>query len=228
MEISEPIWVTNSRVTISNLQIRVSDKANCPAIIVGTTNNRISNVTIFNIEIDGNRTNQSGELWKHNLRNNGIFVQNADNVTISNVVIRSCRSGGFVCERVNNLRVIHLISNDNHFDGLATYETINSVFENIALSKNQAAGISIDNSCKNNLFSDCIITLNDSILFMRNSDGNVFNQFLLNKNKHGIFISQVDDDPTTGCSNNTFSGIPQRFFRINNPSCTNNAILSLD
>ena len=226
--ISSPIWVTNSGVTISNLQIKVADNANCPAIIIGTPNKRISNVTLINVCIDGNRLHQTREIWQQGLRNNGIFVQNADNVAVLNAKIHGCRSGGIVSERVSNLKVDHLVSEDNQFDGIAIYETTNSSFSFMLLNKNLAAGISMDNWCEHNFFQRSFVTENDSGIFMRNSRGNSFCSFYFNKNKHGIFIAQVDDKKETACVNNVFRGIPKSLFTINDSSCTNNLIFPLD
>jgi hypothetical protein len=224
LEISSPIWITNSGITISNLQVKVADNANCPAIIIGTPNTEISNVTLINVCIDGNRTNQTREIWKQGLRNNGIFVQNADNVAVVNATIRGCRSGGIVCEKVTNFKVSHLISENNEFDGIAIYETTNSFFSYMSLNKNLAAGISMDNWCKNNVFRDCSIAENDLGIFMRNSRGNFFHDFYFNKNRHGVFIAQVDSKRETACVDNVFFGIPKELFRINDSSCTNNLI----
>jgi hypothetical protein len=124
-----------------------------------------------------------------------------------------------------------LTSYDNEFDGLAAYETENSILSGLHLYDNRAAGLSFDIRFNNNLLSDIVITGSRKVgVFMRDSRDNVFNGLQIrNSGEHGIFLAQVDFDMATPASGNTFnavtiSGSAEFAVRVNDASCVNNLV----
>jgi len=236
IEVAYPIIITNSNTKIiggNHTILRLKNNANCPVIIIGgLRGNQITNVIISNITIDGNRTNQSTEYWIYTIRgvinNNGILVQNAKNVNISNIIIKSCKSGGLVTTLgVNGIIVDNIVSYDNEYDGIACYETSNGIFSNLKLYNNKAAGISLDNNFNSNTFNNCFISNNVTGIFMRTSSYNQFNNIVITNGKYGVFIAQVDKNTNTACINNIFDTISIKTahdFIINDVSCTNNTV----
>jgi hypothetical protein len=216
--------------------LRLNDGANAPVLVLGQTaavplvTNR--NIHVSNLLIDGNRANQSSETWGvvPAIRNNGIALRTVSDVVVQQVIVKSARSGGLVselgCRRVT---VRDFISYDNHFDGLAGYQTENSVFTDLYLHDNGAAGFSFDIQFNNNLLNDVVIVASGTVgVFMRDSRDNVFHGFQIrDSGQHGIFLAQVDLDTTKPASGNTFnavaiSGSAQAGIRVNDDSCTNN------
>lgn len=230
--LNSPILITNSNIKLTNLNLILNGKSDCPLIIIGNEYGEpITNILINNITIDGNRLNQSKELYKKTNRgiinNDGIFIQNCKNVRLSNINIKNCKSGGIVTTLgVDNLQINNLTSENNEYDGAAFYETTNSFFYNISLKGNLAAGISLDNNFNFNVFSNCFIYSNDTAIFIRNSSNNKFLNINLNNNKFGIFMAQVNQFTNTGCINNKFQIFSDKIdcFKVNNKSCTGNEI----
>ena len=98
--VTKPMYI-GSNIHIHDTTFILADHANCPVIIIGAPfNEQVTNVVINNVVIDGDMQNQDRELYHNSdfgpINNDGILVQNASGVTISNVVIHSCRSGGLV------------------------------------------------------------------------------------------------------------------------------------
>lgn len=228
--VSSPVLITNNNFNLENKIYILKDGADCPVLIIGNEENTsITNIKLSNIEIYGNRANQTKELYKITSRglinNNGIFIQNATDIKLENIKIKDCKSGGLVTTLgVKNLYINNLTSENNEWDGIALYETKNSLFSNIYLKNNNAAGISLDNNFNNNVFSNIYIFNNGSAIFMRNSNSNLFNNVFLSKNKSGIFIAQQDSNINTACSYNKFyiKSDAADYIKINDKSCLNN------
>ncbi len=232
VEISSPIIITNSNVTISDSIITLKDKSDCPVLIIGSESGlSISNIVISNLEINGNRIGQTKELWKKSkygvINNDGILIQNAHNIILTNIVIRNCKSGGLVTTLgVKNLIVYNLTSINNEYDGIALYKTTDSYFNNLILRNNLAAAISLDNSFNFNTFSNCLIIKNNTSIFMRDCTGNKFLKLFLSGNRHDIFIAQVNNDTNTGSYFNSFDlKMSTASITVNNKSCLSNTIV---
>lgn len=224
--------------------LRLADEANAPVLIIGQTLNvptvTRSNITVSDLVIDGNRANQTfeclhGECSASNpLRNNAITLRRVSDVTIERVAVFGARSGGLVSELLcRRLTITNFTSSDNHFDGLAGYETEDSVFTKLYLHHNLAAGFSFDIAFNKNLISDTVIADNEKVgIFMRDARDNIFHGLQIrNSGEHGVFLAQVDTDITKPAAGNTFvalmvSDSHGAGVRVNDLSCVNNSIVS--
>jgi hypothetical protein len=224
--------------------LRLADGANAPVLIIGQTLNvptvTRSNITVSDLVIDGNRANQTfeclhGECSASNpLRNNAITLRRVSDVTIERVAVFGARSGGLVSELLcRRLTITNFASSDNHFDGLAGYETEDSVFTKLYLHHNLAAGFSFDIAFNKNLISDTVIADNGKVgIFMRDARDNVFHGLQIrNSGEHGVFLAQVDTDATKPAAGNIFTALMVSAsngagVRVNDLSCVNNSIVN--
>ena len=218
--VNEPILVTSNQ-TIDGNSYRLADHANCPVIIVGDPFSlAVTNVVISNVTIDGNRINQDRELYKATafgpVNNNGIIIQNARNVLLTNVTIRNCRSGGLVTTCfVSQLRVEDLEVSNNHYDGLACYHTTDSTFTNITSHHNLAAGLSFDLGFNRNQLNNVLLYNNNIGIFMRDSSFNRFSTVWIKKTAtYELFLSPINDATNTDSSYNHFDGLLLESVRI--------------
>jgi len=252
-EVSQPIILSRDNQTLRGAGaatiLHLADNANCPVIILGEPLNdpsqTIRHLKVAGFFIDGNRAHQQRELWQlqgegSEIRNNGITAQNVSDSTVENVTCARCRSGGLVTTRnVRRLTVRNLTAFDNEFDGLACYQTMDSLFTGLYLHDNPGAGISLDLDFNNNVISNAILTANDLGVFMRASRGNQFCNISIRSSRHyGVFMAHAETQtprgwepvPRTECAQNTFTNLAARdcggpAFRINNDTCTNNVII---
>lgn len=224
--------------------LRLADAVNSPVLVLGqpaaqpTVTRR--NIHVSDLVIDGNRSRQSFECLRgvcsqtNPLRNNGITPRRVSDVLIERVTVFGARSGGLVVELGSKrVTVRNFTAFDNQFDGLAAYETENSVFSNIHLYDNLAAGFSFDISFNHNLISDVVINGSGTVgIFMRDSRENVFQGLQIRDSRqHGLFLAQVDNDATKPASGNTFTGIVVSGsggagMRVNDSSCINNVVVA--
>ncbi len=200
--------------------LRLADNTNAPVIIMGLAENVPSRAThhvrVSDLMIDGNRANQTAECMggpcsdAFPLRNNGISIRRCIDCAVQSVTVFGAMSGGLVTELgCRRLTIRDYTSYDNEFDGLAGYETEDSTFSGIHLYGNKAAGISTDIKFNNNKFYDVTITDNKTVgIFMRDSLDNSFtNLHIRDSVQHGIFLAQVNTDPATAATGNTFTGV---------------------
>ncbi len=240
------------RGTGADTVLWLADDANCPMIIMGEPVNHpkqiLKNLCVRDLAIDGNRSHQQRELWKlhgegSDIRNNGITVQSVVDCTVEDVICMRCRSGGLVTTRgVRRLVVRDLESFNNQFDGLACYETEDSLFTDLTLHDNPGAGISLDLEFNHNVFSNAVLTADDLGIFMRSSHGNMFhNVSIRDCHHHGVFMAHemaatargLDQVPKSECTHNNFTNLiaancGAAAFRVNDNSCTNNTIVQAD
>lgn len=223
--------------------LRLDDGINAPVLVMGRTENvpqqATKHIKVSNLMIDGNRENQTQECMggecsdQFPLRNNGISIRRCVDCTVDSVVVHSAISGGLVTELgCRRLTIRDYTSYNNEFDGLAGYETEDSTFSGINLYGNKAAGISTDIKFNNNKFYDVTITDNKSVgIFMRDSLDNSFtNLHIRNNEQHGIFLAQVNSDPETAATGNTFTSVViansgGAGIQANDKSCVNNMIV---
>ncbi len=210
--------------------LRLADQSPAPVLVIGDDNiiqdrqgnwvtaTRVSDIEISDLTIDGNLLNQD----VHNecgsgtcdgnvaaIRNNGITIRGASNVTIANVTTHSAISGGLVTEKYcENLHVINFTSYGNHFDGFAGYQTQNSLFENVNLSRNHGAGISIDIDFDNNTFSGGLLASNGDVgIFARDIHNIIFENITIsNSGNHGAFLAD-SGQPNTCATGNEFRSV---------------------
>jgi hypothetical protein len=230
--------------------LRLADNANCPVVVVGTLESYprriVYNVRVCDLTIDGNRTNQQVECWitpteeGSEIRNNGLTVRGATDCFVERVRCYGARSGGFVSEKgVYRLTVSDLAAWENQFDGMALYETEESVFTRLFLRDNPGAGLSLDRGFRQNVVGDAILVANGIGVFMRHTHESVFKGLVIrNSKEHGVFMAQVAEKgadgewifkPGTECTGNVFSGLHisdsvGAGFLVNNDTCVNNVI----
>jgi hypothetical protein len=259
----EPLLIDQNNVSLigqgAGTILRLDDGINKPLLVIGQTITpplvARQNIRVANLMLDGNREKQTVECWDgpcgngghSEIRNNGITLRKVEDVTIENVTVKSARSGGLVAEKgCRRLMIKGFTSYDNHYDGLAGYETEDSTFTDLNLHDNLAAGISLDINFNNNVLSGgALIANRKQGVFMRTSQNNTFSAFQIRKNgEQGIFLAQVDTDASTPAIGNSFSGMvitnsgtvyadapdsgqaTAAGIRINNISCTNNILCS--
>jgi hypothetical protein len=230
--------------------LHLADGANCPVIILGAPVNNphstVKHLLVTRFSIDGNRRHQQHELWRlrgegSEIRNNGITVQNVSDSVVEHVLSARCRSGGLVTTRnVRRLTVRDYTAFDNEFDGLACYQTEDSLFTGLRLYSNPGAGISLDLAFNHNVVSNAVLTANDLGIFMRASRDNRFYNISIRHSQHyGVFMAHaerpdgrgVQPVPLTECVHNSFtdliaSGCGSAAFRVNDTTCTNNVIIA--
>jgi parallel beta-helix repeat protein len=224
--------------------LRLADGANSPVVVIGDTNTPPTavhhHISLSDLTIDGNREKQTVECWGGPcdqgglsvIRNNGITVRGVRDVQIERISVFGARSGGLVsekgCERIS---VSNFSSSDNYFDGIALYETENSIFSGLYLHDNPFAGMSLDIQFNNNIISEAVMSDNGKQgIFMRDSRDNVFSDVQIRgSGEQGLFLAQVDTDPTKPAAGNTFTGLvvsdsAQAGMRVNDVSCVNNLV----
>jgi len=253
IEIHQPIVLSRDNQTLrgagATTILHLADDANCPVIILGQPVNSptqtIRHLWVAGFFIDGNRVHQQRELWRLKgegcqIRNNGITIQGVADSTVENVSIARCRSGGLVTTRnIRGLAVRGLESFENEFDGLACYQTEDSLFADLNLHNNPGAGISLDLAFNRNVISNAVLVANDLGIFMRASRENQFlNVSIRESHHHGVFMANTEERtangwgpaPRTECVYNAFTNLVAMncggaAFRVNNTTCTNNIII---
>ncbi len=224
--------------------LQTMDGCDCPVVIMGSTETPVGrttrNLTVSDLTLDGNRMMQKEECWTGKcdsgglayIRNNCLTVRGVEDSRISRVKATRGRSGGLVTEKVcRRLIVEDFEAWDNHFDGLACYETEESVFTGLHLHHNQFAAISLDIHFHKNAIVNSLLEHNGHQgIFMRDSVSNVFQNLVIRYNgAQGVFVAQVDDDASKACRDNIFSGLRgehmgEAAFRVNDVSCTGNIL----
>ena len=244
---SEPITIARNDVVLRGAGpatvLRLEDNANAPVIVVGGTEPVPSatyrRITVLDLTIDGNRHAQQFECYRgectaqNALRNNGITLRRVEDVLIQNVRVRSPRSGGLVTELVVRRATIRDFTvTDSFFDGVAGYETEDSLFEGMYLHDNLAAGLSFDIAFDNNIIANTVIERTGKVgIFMRDSRDNLFSGLQIrNSGEHGIFLAQVDSEASKPAAGNMFTGLvvagsQGAGVRVNDASCVDNAIV---
>lgn len=224
--------------------LRLVPGANAPVLILGDASPIPAavhrSIQVADLTIDGNQKEQTEECLRgpctpeNPLRNNGITLRRVEDVRVENVTILAARSGGIVTELGCRRLVTRAVtSSDNFFDGLAGYETEDSVFSKLVLHRNSAAGLSLDIAFNNNVISDSVISESGKVgIFMRDSRDNVFSGLQIRKSgEHGVFLAQVDTDTSKPAAGNSFLGVlvedsKGAGFRANDASCVNNLIVA--
>jgi Periplasmic copper-binding protein (NosD) len=168
-------------------------------------------------------------------------VQGVSDSVVEHVTSARCRSGGLVTTRnVRRLTVRDYTAFNNEFDGLACYQTQDSLFTGLHLHDNPGAGISLDLAFNHNVVSNAMLTANDLGIFMRESRDNRFYKISIRHSGHyGVFMAHAERQtgrgmqpvPLTECVHNSFtdlmvSNCGSAGFRVNDSTCTNNVIVA--
>jgi hypothetical protein len=224
--------------------LRLADGANCPLLVVGSlatpTHHVVRHILVQRLQLDGNRGRQSQECYQGGsgvrgselIRNNCLTVRGAEDVQIADLVTRRARSGGVVLEKsCRRILVLRLESHDNEFDGLAAYETEDSIFLQLNLHDNRCAALSFDWRFNNNLVAVSELARNGSQgIFMRDSVGNRFERVLIRDNgAQGIFLAETPELAGTASRDNRFQTLTitankAQGVRINDATCTGNSL----
>ncbi len=208
------------RIDFGGSRLKVADNALRPGIVIGDLETppkqRHKDITVLNLEIDGNGMNQAFECWggpcnasnPHPLRqerSNGVSVNGCDDCTVTNVKVTGARSGGMVVVSSERLMVDGFEAEQSCFDGLAGYQTRNSVFRNVLVHDNDFAGFSFDDDFSDNRFEDFRAQGNhDQGMFIRDASGNRFVRGLFEHNaKNGVYFDQDNRNIATTCATDT-------------------------
>lgn len=180
----DSVRILRSHVTLSGergCHLILADGVNEPVIAIGTqadqpaTTAMINTITIRDLEIDGNRLGQTSEtsLARPWIRNNGIDVRTVSGLVVEGVTANNNRSGGLVISwNCADVRVTRCSFAGNHFDGIAFYASSSVNVSHCVMTRNLAAGISLDNDFRDSTFSECQITENGDVgIFVRFSSG---------------------------------------------------------
>jgi parallel beta helix pectate lyase-like protein/collagen triple helix repeat protein len=199
--------------------LKLGNQVNRPVLVLGqtaanpTTTRR--GIRVADLSIDGNRLQQSFECSNgpcsggNFLRNNGISLRRVEDALVENVSVSGARSGGLVAEMGSRrLTVRDFTASDSQFDGLAGYNTEDSLFTGLNLHDNVAAGLSFDTDFDHNTISDSVLANNGDVgVFMRHASDNLFSGVRIRDSfKDGIFLAENDqtNEPAAG---NTFTGM---------------------
>ena len=201
--LKQMIHINRSNVTLrgeTGTVLALADKVNQPNLLIGsdaqkpTAKEIIRNITISQIEFDGNMAAQSSELCtgKPWLRNNTIDIRGVEDLHISSVNAHHARSGGIVASwECARLWITDSSFHHNYFDGIALYASDGIIVSNFYCYANHSAGLSLDNKLKNVTFSQGHITQNqDCGIFARDCHSVRFSNLLIAKNgSHGVFFA---------------------------------------
>jgi hypothetical protein len=249
--IYRPLVLQRDNITLrgdgSGTLLVLAPAANCPMIVIGDDSPEpmmeVKNVRVTDLRLDGNRAQQKFECWdglcdtgeKTNIRSSGVVFRRAVDCGIERIEAFECRSGGVVTEKgCRRLTIRDLRAHHNEFDGLACYQTEDSILTGLHLHDNPFAGISLDWSFDRNVIHGAVLATNGGQgIFMRDSKENVFQTILIrDSGQQGIFIAQTEDQPHTHASRNLFNGLTilrskQAAIRLNDASCKDNRMSAL-
>jgi hypothetical protein len=228
---AKPVVMSRSGVTLRGQgrpTLKLADHAESPLLVLGGLDDDSSGVPtpvtgllVEGLSLDGNRANQTDECWggpclasaKREVRNNGLTLRGVKDSAVRDVEITGARSGGLVTERdCAGLSVRGLKSRDNFFDGLSVNWTRDSVFENLELSGNGYAGLTMDVRVTGNVFRDGAVSGNHDVgIYLRRAGGNHFERLTVAGNhSHGVYLSDVDGQAGTCAVDNVFSRVEAR------------------
>ncbi len=230
---SSPVAVESDNVELrgagaDRTVLRLADGAESPVLVVGSLQAvlvppRVAHVVVRDLTVDGNKAHQdtSHECGHHgcagdstSIRNNGITVRAASDVTIENVRVHDALSGGLTTEkRSDHLVVRGLEADHNYFDGLSGDDTRQSLFEDLYLHDNRMAGLTMDLDFDDNHIDRARVQGNGDVgVFVLHSSGNLFEHMRIDgSGKDGIFIAAaVRSDASTCASGNEFRDLVVR------------------
>jgi parallel beta-helix repeat protein len=171
----------------------------------------LTNITIENLSIDGNKDNQASEDWPapyNYIKTSGITVRHAQSVTIRNVTVLRARSAGILVEKSTDGYIVDRVEiRESFFDGFSCNKSYHGEITNSRLSQNTAAGITATCDCSENTFSDNELFENGSHgIFFAEAHRNLITNNIMSGNLDvGIFLKGTDCGVTsTGASENYF------------------------
>lgn len=216
--LSQGIHINRSDITITGEEgtlIKLDDDVNQPVFLLGSDaenpTTSVENIQIENIEIDGNKDNQTSETdpdrpW---IRNNGIDVRMVNGLWVSNVDIHHTRSGGIVVAWKSKIIFVeNSYFHHNYYDGIALYDSEDIMISNFICYENNAAGLSLDVKLKHTSFNNGLIKNQGDVgIFVRDSEDISFHDLVIyNSGDHGCFLSHVEIGSNTGVKRLLFAG----------------------
>lgn len=210
--------------------LKLADQSPNPVLVIGherikqdehgnwVTLTRVKNIEVSDLTIDGNLAHQDASKECGNgpcdgdvasIRNNAITIRGASHVKLERVTAHSAISGGLVTEKYcDHLHVKDFTSYGNYFDGFAGYQTEDSLFENVDLSRNRGAGISIDIRFDKNKFLNGRLANNGDVgIFGRDINHVVFENLKISgSGNHGAFLAETEH-PNTCANGNEFRSV---------------------
>jgi parallel beta-helix repeat protein len=228
---AKPIIMSRSGTTLRGQgrpTLKLADHAESPLLVLGGLDDDsqgvptpVTGLLVEGLSLDGNRANQSGECWggpcdsggTTAVRNSGLTIRGVKASTVRDVWITGARSGGLVTER--NSAAIHvqgLKVQGSFFDGLSANWTRDSVFEDLDLSDNGYAGLTMDTLVIGNVFRDGVISDNHDVgIFLRRANSNRFEGLTVTGNhSDGVYLSDADGEAGTCAIGNAFSRVDVR------------------
>ena len=226
-ELSSHVHIHGSDVTLQGAgaatRLRLADEALNSVLFIGTTAaspteaERISNIEILDLAIDGNKHNQSSEFYGDGSGHtvNGVTVRNAWNVVLQNLIIEDSRSGGVVTtDDVRFFVADGLMVSGAFFDSLAMYVTEDSLVIGCRLEGSSAAAISTDLGFNHNIISDTLMvdngwgedgTSHNPGLYMADSSDNLIESSIIRGSAgNGIILT---DSGSGGAADNVFTSL---------------------
>lgn len=255
-ECARPLVIDRDDVTLAGAgrgrtTLRLAPGTHAPLLIVGDARTirdangnfvaarRVRNVGVRDLSLDGNRWRQDArkecggavcEGDSYSVRNNGLTVRGATDVRIERVESFANVSGGLVTEKYcERLWVEDFEAYDNFFDGFAGYETVDSDFRRMRLTRNRGAGISLDLNFNANRFADVVIENSGDVgIFGRHARANRFENVIIQRSgNHGVFLARAEEATSCARDNEFWSLNVQRSeragFRLND-ACPGNRV----
>jgi len=208
--LSRGIHLNQSNVTLKGEQgvlVKLADHVNQPVLLIGTDEQTatvtIENITISDMEIDGNKDSQDRETdperpW---IRNNGIDIRKVNDLRMSAVDVHDAISGGIVASwGCNRIFLCNSCLHHNFFDGIALYDSEDILVCDFMCYENGAAGLSLDIKLKHASFDNGSVKNNGDVgIFVRDSEDLSFHDLLIYGNgSHGCFLSHHELGTNTG------------------------------
>jgi len=118
--ISSPIDILKSNVALVGAgwgtKLLLDDGANCRVIIVGDNANQYENIIIANLQIDGNKLNQSDT--SHGIAIYGASGAKILRCLITNTYIHDCHNAGVYLKYADYCRIVHNLLQNNDYYGV--------------------------------------------------------------------------------------------------------------
>ena len=200
--ITSAILVNRSNIILdggNGANIVLANDINQPNFAVGdlssnTPTARISNVTIKNFLIDGNKAQQSSEFWptKPWVPSSTMFGSLVTHFIWENCHIKDARSGGLTLTfNCIDCVVKDIYSTGHYFDHFTWYGSSEIIIQNCyGRDCINGAGISVDNNCTYCSVIGCCFTNNRLGVFARDCTDFIFSNNQISANyEQGMFLS---------------------------------------
>jgi hypothetical protein len=237
--LTKGLHIKRSNVTLTGERgtvLKLADQVRQPVILIGTDREypendaAIGNIRISDLEIDGNKDKQEGDLAEFDpsrcadpenpthktcwVRNNGIDVRMVSDLWIENIEIHNARSGGLVVSwKSKRIFVSRSSFHDNFFDGIALYDSEDIHVSDFFCFSNGNAGLSLDNRLSHTTFSNGTIRNNKDVgFFVRDARDLAFSNLMVHGNQsHGCFLSHREKEEQPGVIEKN-TGVKRLFF----------------